>query len=193
MITGIIVAAGESRRMGKPKMLLPWGEATVLGRVIDILKASSVDRILVISGGDKEVVEALCRAKGVRFAFNGAYATGEMLSSIQAGLTAVTPPSDAALIVLGDQPQIQESTVRKILDEYVQTGAGLIVPSFQMRRGHPWLVARSLWTTILEMRPPATLREFLHDRAKEIHYVEVSTPTIIQDLDTPEDYVRSRP
>jgi molybdenum cofactor cytidylyltransferase len=93
----------------------------------------------------------------------------------------------------GDQPQIQVGSVQVILQEYESTGASLIVPSYQMRRGHPWLVARELWNEILEMRSPESPREFLNRHAKEIKYINVNTPSILADLDTPEDYLKSRP
>jgi len=97
------------------------------------------------------------------------------------------------LIGLGDQPQVQERSVRSVLDEYRKSGAALVVPSFQMRRGHPWLVARPHWDEILRMRSPASLRDFLNRHADEIHYVELDNQSILQDLDTPEDYLKSRP
>jgi molybdenum cofactor cytidylyltransferase len=116
-----------------------------------------------------------------------------MLSSIQCGLRAIKPEALAALICLGDQPQIQVGSVQIILQEYESTGASLIVPSYQMKRGHPWLVARELWHEILEMKPPESPREFLNCHTKEIKYINVNTPSILADLDTPEDYLKSRP
>jgi len=192
MITALILAAGQSRRMGQPKMSLPWGETTVLEKVIATFKAADVGDILVITGGDRERVEALV-GDSARAIFNPNYAKGEMLSTVQAGLTGLKPDAEAALIGLGDQPQIQERSVRSVLDEYRKSGAALVVPSFRMRRGHPWLVARPHWDEILRMSPPASLRDFLNRHADEIHYVELDNQSILQDLDTPEDYLKSRP
>ena len=67
------------------------------------------------------------------------------------------------------------------------------MPSFQMRRGHPWLVTRPFWNEILELKPPQSLRDFLNSHASEIQYVNVDTPGVLADLDTPDDYHRSRP
>ena len=103
------------------------------------------------------------------------------------------PGTEAALIGLGDQPQVQERSVRAILDEFRKSRAALIVPSYQMHRGHPWLVTRSYWAEILRMQPPASLREFLNRHADAIHYVEIGNSSIVQDLDTPEDYLKNRP
>jgi len=192
MITALILAAGQSKRMGQPKMLLPWGRATVLGQVIHTFRAAGVEDLLVITGGAREQVEALV-ADSARTMFNPNYARGEMLSSLQAGLADLRPEVEAALIGLGDQPQVQERSVRLVVEEYIKSGASLIVPSFQLRRGHPWLVARPHWDEILHMAPPETLRGFLHQHANDIRYVEIDDPGILKDLDTPEEYLKSRP
>ncbi len=96
------------------------------------------------------------------------------------------------MLALGDQPQIQEETIRAIVERYEQTRAPLVVPSYKMRRGHPWLVIRAMWEIIFGMHSPETPRDFLRQYAKAIDYVELDTPTILEDLDTPEDYLKSR-
>ncbi len=191
-ISAIILAAGESKRMGQPKMLLPWGKTTVLMKVINTFKSAGIQDIIVITGGKREEVERLV-GDSARTVFNENFATGEMLSSVQCGLNTVKPKMEAALICLGDQPQVEERSVRLIVEEYLKTRAPLIVPSYQMRRGHPWLVAKKYWDEILKMRTPESPREFLNRHAVEIHYLELDTPSILQDLDTPEDYARARP
>jgi molybdenum cofactor cytidylyltransferase len=192
MITAIILAAGQSKRMGRPKMILPWGETTVLGQVIATFKAAGVEDILVVIGGDGELLEASLD-DSVRTVFNPDYANGEMLSSIQAGLAELKPEVEAALIGLGDQPQVRERSVQSVLEEYTQSKASLIVPSFQMRRGHPWLVARQHWEEIQSMHFPESPRAFLNRHTNDICYVEVDDSGILKDLDTPEDYLQSRP
>lgn len=191
-VTAIILAAGQSRRMGQPKMLLPWGKTTVLGKVIETLQTAGMEDLLVVTGGSRERVEAIIH-ESVRVVFNAEYESLEMISSIQCGLRATKPEAQAALICLGDQPQVQAGIVQVILQEYENTGASLIVPSYQMKRGHPWLVARNWWDEILEMKPPESPRDFLNRHAKEIKYINVDTPSVLADLDTPEDYLKSRP
>jgi molybdenum cofactor cytidylyltransferase len=192
MITAIILAAGQSKRMGQPKMLLSWGRTTVLGQVIDIFKGAGIEDILVVTGGARELVEALVGAPA-RTVFNPGFAEGEMLSTIQVGLAELDPETEAVLIGLGDQPQVQARSVRLVVEEYIQSKASLIVPSFQMRRGHPWLVTRAYWDEILSMGPDNTLRNFLNRHSSEIRYVETNDPGILKDLDTPEEYLKSRP
>lgn len=195
MISAIILAAGESKRMGRPKMLLPWGEVTVLGRVIAAYQAAGIEDILVVTGGAHEQVAAIAEGAGVRSVFNEHFSRGEMLSSLQRGLDSVFPDSSlqAVLVGLGDQPQVQAECVRLICDTFRQRASRLIVPSYRQRRGHPWLVERSLWKEILEMTPAESPRDFLNRHAGEIDYVEVDMPGILADLDTPQDYQNSRP
>ncbi len=145
MIAAVILAAGQSKRMGRSKMSLAWGTNTMLGQVIQTLRAALVEDIWVVTGGDQEAVNHIAESWRARTVFNPAYAAGDMLSSLQVGLAALEEHVEAAFVALGDQPQIQTETVERIAHEYARTGAVLIVPSYQMRRGHPWLVARELW------------------------------------------------
>ena len=195
-IAAVILAAGLSRRMGKPKMLLPWGETTVLGQVICTFAKTGVSEIVIVTGGAREVVEAdaarLAEKFPARCIQNRAYETGEMLSSLQCGLAALGPEVESALIGLGDQPQLSLDAARKVVAAFESSGARLLVPSYNLRRGHPWLVQRDLWGELLSLKGPETLRDFLNSHADEILYVETDQ-TILKDLDTPEDYQREKP
>jgi len=198
MISAIILAAGESRRMGEPKMLMKWGRGTVLGHVISVFATAGVGDILVITGSDREKIEALVAEQAhnhpVRCAFNRDYKSGGMLSSIQCGLHDLADKeTGAGLIGLGDQPQVEARSVELIRDMYERTSHPLVLPSHQMRRGHPWLVRRELWGEILDLKPPQTPRDFLERHAADIHYVEMGNPSIFADLDTPADYLKARP
>jgi len=190
MVTAIVLAAGISRRMGTPKMLLPWAGKTVIGHVVAILADSGVGDILVVTGGAAKEVEEVLGSTSARMAHNPRFTEAEMLVSLQVGLRNLPEDAEAALVVRGDQPQIERAVVMKILDTYHKTGEELIIPSYQMRRGHPWLVAESLWDEILALPANLTLRHFLEVHADGIHYLVMSTPSILQDLDTPEDYAQ---
>ena len=193
MISTIILAAGKSSRMGQPKMLLPWGDRTVLTHVISVFQNAEVEDILVVTGGFREQVEELVSGSNVKTVFNNEFEKSEMLTSIQCGLRALTRQTQAVLIGLGDQPQVQEGTVRKVCEAFRESKSNLVVPSYRMRRGHPWLVARPLWEEILEMQPPQSPRDLLNGHTQEIEYVTIDNPSIMQDLDTPEDYLKFKP
>ena len=191
MISVLILAAGQSKRMGRPKMTLAWGQTTVLGHVIRVFRAAGVEDVLIVSGGDRTAVDQIAAECDARTVFNPSYADEAMLGSLQVGLRAMTAKTEATFVALGDQPQILESTVRLLVNEYLRASAPLIVPSYEMRRGHPWLVNRALWTDILRMQTPQTPRDFLHSHARTIVHVVVDTPTVLADLDTPADYLKS--
>ena len=192
MITALILAAGQSTRMGESKMLLPWGKSTVLQTVVSAFQSAGVDEVLVVTGADREQVEALV-GRSVQTIFNPEYAEGEMLSSIQVGLAEKQREARAVLIGLGDQPQVQTRIVQRLLQTYQRGNASIIVASFDKHRGHPWLVGREHWDEILRMKNPKTMRDFLNQHASHIKYLEVDTPSILADLDTPDDYLKSKP
>ena len=205
-IAAVLLAAGESLRMGQPKLVMPWGATTVLGQVVSSFSAglsSTLDRridpefeILVVTGGARPLVEAevarLAQQYPLRMVYNPNYALGGMVSSIQAGLAALDPGVIAALIGLGDQPQVREKTVRQICAAFEQTGSPIVIPSFQNRRGHPWLAARPLRPELIALPSSTTPRQFLDAHAAQIEYVPADESSL-QDLDTPEDYNRQRP
>jgi molybdenum cofactor cytidylyltransferase len=195
-VSAVLLAAGLSSRMGHPKLLLPWGGTTVLGQVVSTFIAAGMEEIVIVTGGVRDQVERLvaelAKESPVRVVYNPEYLRGEMLSSIQAGLTALDSRTCAALIGLGDQPQVREETVRCICATFVRTRSPLVIPSFQNRRGHPWLAARPLWPKILALPISTTPRQFLNTYAGQVEYV-AADQSILQDLDTPEDYARQRP
>jgi len=191
-VTAIVLAAGHSRRMGCPKLTLPWGDTTVIGQVVSTLITAGLKDILVVTGGARHEVGQALKGLPVRQVYNPRHMDGDMALSLQAGLRRGLESAQAAMVVLGDQPQMEARVVRAILAAYRETRAALLVPSYQMRRGHPWVVDRRLWRDLLELPPSQTLRDFLNGHAAQIHYLEVNTPTIIQDLDTPEQYSRYR-
>ena len=187
MISAIVLAAGQSRRMGRNKMLLPYGGSTVIETVIaEIAACGSVVDTVVVTGCEHERLESLLVKYPLRCVFNPDYARAEMIVSIQVGLRAMPDNATAALIALGDQPRIQHDMVRRVNDAYA---AGLIViPSFARRRGHPILLDRSIWPDVLALPPEATLRDLIRAHEDRIHYVEVESDSVIRDIDTPNDY-----
>lgn len=192
-ISAIILAAGQSKRMGRSKMTLPWKNTTVLGKVIETIKQAGIGDILVVTGGERAQVDTIVAEYKVRTVYNENFESEEMIISIQLGLREQYVESAAALICLGDQPQVEESSVRSIYEAFRKNNNPIVVPSYQNRRGHPWLITRELWNEVLGMRAPESMRDFLRKYNKDILYVETKTPSILQDLDTPEDYLKYKP
>jgi molybdenum cofactor cytidylyltransferase len=193
MISAMVLAAGQSTRMGQPKMLLPWGQTTVIGQVVSTLFEAGLIDIHIVAGAYQAELKKAIKEKKVDFIINKDYGDGELLTSVQVGLRSLEKITGGVLIVLGDQPQIKSQVVKKIIDTYSASNHKIIVPSYQMHRGHPWLVDKSLWNVILDLTPPTTLHDFLNTHNNEIDYIVVDTPSVIQDLDTQDDYNRLKP
>ena len=189
MLAAIVLAAGQSRRMGHTKLLLPFGPLTVIETIVTKVQAGEVDDIVVVTGHERERIEAQLATYPVRCIFNPDYARAEMLTSIQVGLRALAENVAAALIVLGDQPRIQRDIIRRVIGTY-QPGA-LIIPSFERRRGHPILLDRSIWPDVLAAPIEATLRDVINAHAECIRYVEVESDSVLRDIDTPDDYAQA--
>lgn len=187
MIAAMVLAAGQSRRMGQNKLFLPYAASTVIETIVAELAAcEAIDDIIVVTGHEADRVAAQLAAYRVRCVFNPQYAQAEMLVSIQTGLRALTEDTPAALIVLGDQPRLRRDIIQRVVDA-AETEA-LIVPSFEMKRGHPILIPRSMWPPILALPPEASLRDVIRANAEHIHYVTFDDDRVLRDIDTPEDY-----
>lgn len=193
MISAIVLAAGQSTRMGQQKMLLPWGHTTVIGKIISTIWEAGVHDIHVVTGASHDELEKILKEFNVKIIFNNDYSNGEMLTSIQVGLRTVGGEAEAALVVLGDQPQIEANIIQAIVSRYLSTHHRIIVPSYNMHRGHPWLFDKSYRKEIFDLVPPDTLRDFLNKHNEIIDYLKVDTPSVIQDLDTHNDYSKYKP
>lgn len=192
-IGAVVLAAGQSTRMGQPKMLLPWADGkTIIEHVVEQLVMARVDEIVVVTGHYSTEVRERVQPFGVKIAFNRSYKTGEMLSSLQTGLRAMSDHIAASLIVLGDQPQMQPRVLYRLLKSYAEGSGQILIPSYQMRRGHPMLLGRTYWHEMLQLEGDASPRQVLDAHADDIHYVVVDTDTILYDVDTPSDYRAAR-
>jgi molybdenum cofactor cytidylyltransferase len=187
MIGAVVLAAGLSRRMGRFKLLLPWHGRTVIESVVRTVEAATTGEIVVVSGYRGDDVAAALQGTRARVVLNHDYATGEMLSSVQTGLQALGAATDAALLCLGDQPQIEADTIRRVLEAGAEDGLRrVVIPSYAMRAGHPILLPQGIWPAV--MQAAGTLNEALDPYRADFRYVVVDAPGILADLDTPADY-----
>ena len=173
--------------MGRFKLTLPWGERTVVGQVVATLQDAGLAEIVVVTGHRADEVSAALAGTSARCVHNAGYASGEMLGSIQMGLAAMAASVEAVLLCLGDQPQMEADTVRAVLAAGNAAGWGeIVIPSYQMRAGHPILLPRWLWPEILACQ--GTLREVMAAHRKQTKYLTIQTSSVLADLDTPDDY-----
>ncbi len=199
-VSAIVLAAGQSKRMGQPKMLLPWGDTTVLGKVIQTIQAAGIEDISLVANPEiapqiiaNHVPPLRDTHPALHIILNEDFASNDMLESIQLGLRRQNAEAQATLICLGDQPQVEERSVSLVVEAFRKNKSSIVVPSYQMRRGHPWLIARELWDEVLQMRAPESMRDFLNKNNDKIEYIECDSASILQDLDTPEDYLKYKP
>jgi molybdenum cofactor cytidylyltransferase len=196
-VAAVILAAGASTRMGRPKQLLPWGKKTMLQHVVDTVRAAPVDQVVLVLGSQaEEILESLDLGQqpvtpSIRVVIN-AHPKRGLSSSIQVGLTALNDDVDAALFVLADQPAITPQIIGAIVECYRQTHAPIVAPVHQGRRGNPVLFARETFPALMRVREDQGGRAILGQYVARIEQVEVSTDAIFQDIDTAGEYNRIR-
>ena len=189
MISAILLAAGESRRMGEFKQLLTYAGRTFVECCVDHLLASRADEVIVVTGHREAEVREALGARPVRVVYNKDYREG-MSSSVKCGVAALAPAAKAVLVTLVDQPQIDSAIINRVIAEY-ETGSPLIViPTYERRNGHPVLIDLRLRDELLSLDPTQGLRQVIHTHAAETLHIEVMTEAVLTDFDYPEDYRR---
>jgi molybdenum cofactor cytidylyltransferase len=189
-LAGIVLAAGESRRMGQPKQLLPFGERTILERVVDTLLAAGVGEVVVVLGHMAERVRAVLGDRPVRAVINESYRQG-MLSSVKCGVGAVGTEYDAILIALGDQPHIECAVVSEVMHAYRAGNAGIVIPRYGEKKGHPIIISLQKYReAIVNLPEDVGLNALMQEHADDVRLLDVATEDIIRDIDVPDDYTR---
>jgi molybdenum cofactor cytidylyltransferase len=190
MIAAVILAAGRSRRMGRPKMSLPWKDGTTLiAHMVSIFQDADAEPIVVVAGENCVIVEELLRGLEVNILANPETTDAEMLDSVKIGLKSLDIKIvEAVLIMPGDHPLLLPSTVCALCAAWRGRLDRIIAPSFGGRRGHPLLIPNALWPEILALGEGVSLRDFLNRYEADIEYLVVEDPGVRFDVDTPEDY-----
>jgi molybdenum cofactor cytidylyltransferase len=192
-VGAVVLAAGLARRMGQPKVLLPWTDSkTILDHILAQLGAAGVESVVVVTGHQADAVQVIAAQHRAATAHNPDYAAGEMLSSLKVGLRAQPESITGALVVLGDQPSIQAAVVKQVIDCFSQGKGDIVAPSYNMRRGHPILIGRAYWDEVLALPANAAARDVINRHANRIAYVNVDTDSVLHDIDTPQDYEDER-
>jgi len=189
-LEGIILAAGESRRMGYPKPLLEVGGWTFIEQIAETMLAV-VPRLVIVIGAHRERVRAAI-ARDVRIAIveNPDYSRGQ-LSSLKVGLGAIQPDSAGAIVHLGDHPMVRVETFRAIVDSYNRTGKPIVIARHDGHRGHPVIFDRALFGELMSAPEGEGARFVVNADASRVAYVDVDDPGINLDLDTPADLARA--
>jgi molybdenum cofactor cytidylyltransferase len=185
MISSIILAAGQSRRMGQPKALLPWGEELLVGYEVRQLREAGADEVIVVLGDHSDDIQRRMKGIDCRVMFNAMHQMGRA-GTLRVGARAASRDADAIVIMNVDQPRPADF-IRHLLDEHRQ-GAVATVPVCNGRRGHPVVVAGSLRDDLLRATDETEgLRGVLAEHEANIR--EVPADDLCElDLNTPDDY-----
>ena len=149
-ITGILLAAGLSTRMGTPKQLLPFGNSTMIETVIDNLLQSKLGEVIVIIGHQADLIRSTIKSEPIQIIFNPNFYDG-MLSSVQCGIRSVSKSSSAFAITLVDQPLITPDLIDIVITAHHENNYGITIPRFNGQRGHPAIFDRQYTEEILEL------------------------------------------
>ena len=192
MITAIVLAAGESKRMGAAnKLLLPFGETTLIGRVVSAVTASATGEVLVVVGHEAEAVREALVGHPVTFVHNAHYREG-MTTSIHAGVAAASPEASGFMICLSDLPLIEPGELDQLIDAFEgrvrEDPQCIVIPVHAGRRGNPVLFSAAYQPAILTHAGLMGCKGIV--KQNPAHVLEVSLPTdhILRDIDPPAAY-----
>jgi len=191
MIVGIILSAGESKRMGTPKQLLPWGQSIILQQVIDNASASRLGKILLVLGHRADDIAGKIKVLSkISIVINQDFKAG-MSSSVKCGISHTPEDAEAFMLLLGDQPFIGSGIINQLID-YYQTGKhGIIVPVYDGQRGHPVIFDARYKQELLAISDQGA-KEVTERHNRDIFEVHVDSADVLADIDTPQDYENAR-
>lgn len=193
MTVALLPAAGASRRMGRPKLLLPWAGGTLVGSLVASLRGGGVSTVLLVTAPGDEDLQGWARQAGVAVAVNPAPERG-MLSTILEGLAALggaaalAGRSELLLVSPADLPALRPDTIARLIREVTDSGAPLAVPVYRGKRGHPLAIAQVLIPEIETLDPGVGLKQLVDRHAAELLEIEVEDAGVVMDVDTPEEY-----
>jgi len=196
-LCAVILAAGESTRMGTDKALLPWPPSsgrsgsgqTFLSSAINALSSFS-EMVIVVVGKNEASLAPVAYANGASVARNPSPEQGQF-SSLQVGLQAVLSYGrDAAIVTLVDRPPASAAVLSALISAFMAAPIGVwaVIPEYQGKHGHPVVLGREMIEVLLKAPPTSTARDLEHQNQSHIRYIQVDDPTVTLNVDTPEEY-----
>ncbi len=184
----LIVAAGYSSRMERFKPLLPLGEHTVIEQTIATFTAAGVENIIVVTGHNAEALNPVLEKVPVTVVMNERYDEG-MFTSIKAGVMALPQSVDGFFMTPADMPFVMPDTIKQLMTTFTEQPSDVLYPTFNHKRGHPPLIARAVFRSILDSDGEGGLKRLLNHPEIHANHLEVADEGILLDLDTYEDYL----
>ena len=190
VIAAVVLAAGESSRMGADKALLMYRGRTFLENIISVLRDAGVGRVVVVLGHHAELIEPGVDLSSVEVVVNQDYRRGQT-SSLQAGLRVLAANKpEGVVLCLVDHPAISTDTVQTLIQHFRSTGKPVVIPQLNGKHGHPVLVGREVFGQIAALGPDQGADTVIHQYRPQTEFVEVTDPGILIDVDDPESYLR---
>jgi molybdenum cofactor cytidylyltransferase len=189
LIAAVLLAAGVSSRMGKPKQTLPVNGVPMLERVLEILRRSCVGRVVVVLGANAAEVRERVKFVDELVVVNPRFAEG-MSTSLRLGLKHVGREADAVVIALGDQPFLHPTTIDKMVAAYEESRARIVIPKYRGARGNPVLFDKSVFPQIEKIRGDIGAKSVIQKNPADVLEVEVPDRGVLIDIDTPSDLNR---
>ena len=189
VVTGLVLAAGTSSRLGEQtKQLLPWQDTTMLGWVVRRAEASKLDEVVVVLGHEAEAIRRHVALQRARFVEAPDFHEG-CTSSIRAGLEALHPQSDAVVLILGDQPGIEPELIAAVIAGWHRTQSPIVRVAYRGRSGHPMLFARELFSELKALHGDKGVWKLCDAHPEWVSEVKVDQP-YPGDVNTWADYTR---
>ena len=189
---GLILAAGESSRMGADKALLPFADSSFLEHLIRLFLPRVAPLVVVLGHHAEAIRGSIALRPGLTFAINPDYQRGQ-LSSFQTGIRALPARARAALVTLVDHPAVADTALDAILGHFDPAAPSLVIPRYQGQRGHPVLLPRPLLDEIAGLPPDASAKQVVRAHHRQAIFLDLADPGILADIDTPADYQQWRP
>jgi molybdenum cofactor cytidylyltransferase len=185
-ITGVVLAAGSSRRLGTPKQVLPYRETTILGATLDLARAAGFDQIIVTLGGAAQAVRDVVPLDGADVVAVDDFGTG-CSASLRVALLRVDPRAAGIVLMLGDQPCVAPETVQRIVA--AAPGADVMVCRYADGIGHPFWFSREVFGELSQLHGDKGVWKLVHSGRHPVHEIAVAGPVPL-DVDTWDDYQR---
>lgn len=183
----IILAAGQGKRMGTVKQLLPWGDTTVLGQSITCYNDINIDKLIIVVGYKADLIKEIFSHYKITWAYNEDFA-GDMASSFKKGFEKIDNDTEVLYLALGDTPAIKAETLQLMESVYDKNRYKIIIPMVNGRKGHPVLFSKDIFKDLEMVGRNYNLKDVIKNHDDEVYYLQVEDENIIYDIDTIEEY-----
>jgi molybdenum cofactor cytidylyltransferase len=185
-VSAVLLAAGSSKRMGQPKLLLPLGDKPVIKHCIDTLSAAGIGDIVAVVSMSGNGIREVLRDSPAVLAMNRIPGS-DMAESVRTGLRELKGSPSGVLVCLSDHPLVSSATIKSITQQHQKTPDSILIPSYQGKRGHPTLFPNAIISGLLS-GSNRTLRDIIRDNTHRVRTIDVNDEGVVLDMDTEEDY-----